>query len=79
MTNSEYEKASVQAATGESLVRAADEKIKELESALEVARERRRELVNRYDLNKCEHEWLKFPMDSLLPGREVCKKCDSMK
>lgn len=57
MTNSEYEKASVQAATGESLVRAADEKIKELESALEVARERRRELVNRYDLNKlCEHD-----------------------
>lgn len=54
MTNSEYEKASVQAATGESLIRAADEKIKELEYALEVARDRRRELVNRYDLNKPE-------------------------
>lgn len=75
MTNSEYEKASVQAATGESLVRAADEKIKELESALEVARERRRELVNRYDLNKCEHDWHNVPHTPTL----VCRTCGERK
>lgn len=38
----------------------ADAKIAELEAALIVAQEHRRELVNRGNLNKCAHEYMEF-------------------
>lgn len=41
-------------------VKAADAKIAELEAALIVAQEHRRELVNRGNLNKCAHEYVEF-------------------
>lgn len=85
MTNTEYEAASIAAAgcydrfEGEHRLKQYDEMIAQVEKTLARLQEERRELVNRYDLNKCEHEWLKSPRDSLLPGREVCKKCEAMK
>jgi hypothetical protein len=53
-------------------VKAADAKIAELESALIVAQEHRRELVNRGNLNKCVlgHYWTTEG-----PFNVVCRKC----
>ena len=39
-------------------IKKADAKIAELEAALGVAQEHRRELVNRGNLNKCAHEYV---------------------
>lgn len=61
MTNNEYEKMMVEAAlrptdngkTKESeMLRACDVYIDSLEKSLDIARERRRELINRFNLNK---------------------------
>jgi hypothetical protein len=52
MTNTEYEKASTTAANPEALLAHADEVIASIESALAVAQEARREIINRYGLNK---------------------------
>lgn len=39
-------------------IKKADAKIAELEAALRVAQEHRRELVNRGNLNKCDHDYV---------------------
>lgn len=52
MTNSEYEKLSVSAANGEAMLAHADSVIANIEAALVVAQEARREIINRYNLNK---------------------------
>lgn len=61
MTNTEYEAASIAAAgcydrfEGEHKLKQWDEQIATLEAALAKAQEARREIVNFYNLNKCEH------------------------
>lgn len=61
MTNTEYEAACITAAgcydrfEGEHKLKQWDEHIAALEAALEKAQEARREIVNFYNLNKCEH------------------------
>lgn len=58
MTNSEYEKLSVSAASGEAMLAHADSVIANIEAALVVAQEARREIINRYNLNKtCSHDY----------------------
>lgn len=63
MTNAEYEKLCVDSArkttkeVAAEAVKTLDEKIKDAEKALQHLHEARRELVNRYDLNKCAHKW----------------------
>lgn len=75
MTNQEYEAASIAAAgfydkfEGEHKLKQWDEQIATLEAALAKAQEQRREIVNKYNLNKCEHDWFFFA------GRKECKKC----
>lgn len=60
MTNTEYEAASIAAACcyerfeGEHKLKQCDEQIATLEAALAKAQEARREIVNQYNLNKCE-------------------------
>lgn len=62
MTNTEYEAASIAAAgcydrfEGEHKLKQWDEHIATLEAALAKAQEARREIVNQYNLNKCEHK-----------------------
>lgn len=64
MTNHEYEAASVAAAgcydrfEGEHKLKQWDEQIATLEAALAKAQEARREIVNQYNLNKCEHNYV---------------------
>lgn len=61
MTNTEYEAACITAAgcydrfEGEHRLKQYDEMIAQVEKTLARLQEERRELVNRYDLNKCEH------------------------
>ncbi len=58
MTNTEYEKASVEAALGQRKLAAVDAKINETEHVLVYLLHQRREIVNQYDLNKpavCHH------------------------
>lgn len=63
MTNEEYEAACITAAgcydrfEGEHKLKQWDEHIANLEAALEKAHEARREIVNFYNLNKCEHDF----------------------
>lgn len=52
MTNNEYEKICVESALGIYLLKECDKKIADLEKALTVVQEHRRELVNRFNLNK---------------------------
>lgn len=52
----------------------ADAKIAELEAALIVAQEHRRELVNRGNLNKCSHEYMEFFDEHDVPVLQ-CMKC----
>lgn len=62
MKNWEYEKLCVDSArkttkeVAAEAVKNLDEKIKDAEKALRHLQEARRELVNRYDLNRCNHE-----------------------
>lgn len=57
MTNTEYETASVQAAMGHRKLAAVDKQIEQVESTLVFLLHSRREIVNKYDLNKpkCRH------------------------
>lgn len=77
MTNSEYEAASITAAgcydrfEGEHKLKQWDEHIATLEAALEKAQEARREIVNFYNLNKCEHKRI----DCGIPYRDECLDC----
>lgn len=63
MTNAEYEKSCVTAAQqaarfeGEHKLEQCDKAIAVLEASLKRLQEERREIVNRYSLNKCEHIW----------------------
>lgn len=52
MTDREYEKACVEAATGQAWLKGADEMIEHLEKQLAEWQEYRRELINRFNLNK---------------------------
>ena len=70
MTNDQYEKDSVMRG-----LQGHDQVIHSLEEALRVANESRREYVNRYNLNKCEHDW-----DGMVDGNDNehdwrCKSC----
>lgn len=77
MTNQEYEAASISAAgcydrfEGEHKLKQIDEHIATLEAALAKAHEQRREIVNFYNLNKCEHSFVWFTV----PGGWACSKC----
>ena len=77
MTNQEYEAASITAAgcydrfEGEHKLQQWDEHIATLEAALAKAQEARREIVNFYNLNKCEH----VPGYHLSGCKEFCAKC----
>lgn len=55
-------------------IKKADAKIAEIEAALIVAQEHRRELVNRGNLNKCYHEFLQVEDER---GNQflMCMKC----
>lgn len=76
MTNSEYEAASVAAAgcyerfEGEHKLKQWDEHIATLEAALEKAHEARREIINFYNLNKCQHDYIAEHL-----GELRCRKC----
>ncbi|HDV6949868.1 hypothetical protein JSSK01_06 [Escherichia phage JSSK01] len=52
MTDREYEKACVESALGMYAIEECDKTIAELEKALSVVQEHRRELINRFNLNK---------------------------
>lgn len=52
MTNNEYEKLSVESATGESEIAWIDARIEHHLRQVDVLMERRRELINRFNLNK---------------------------
>lgn len=75
MTNNEYEKISVSAANGEAMLAHADSVIANIEAALVVAQEARREIINRYNLNKgCQHSFSDVPF-----RKPVCVKCGEFK
>ncbi len=75
MTKAEYEKLCVDSArkttkeVAAEAVKNLDEKIKDAEKALRHLQEARRELVNRYDLNKCQH---RFTVNQI---HNFCRKC----
>lgn len=52
MTNNEYEKLSVESATGESEIAWIDTYIEHYLRQVDILMERRRELINRFNLNK---------------------------
>lgn len=52
-------------------IKKADAKIAEIEAALIIAQEHRRELVNRGSLNKCAHSW-NYNQEA---RRRWCRKC----
>ena len=77
MTNQEYEAASITAAgyadkfEGEHKLKQIDEHIAAVEKTLATLNELRRETVNQYNLNKCEHSFVWFTV----PGGWACSKC----
>ncbi|EAV4649975.1 hypothetical protein K2_062 [Salmonella phage Kenya-K2] len=71
MTNSEYEKMMVESANGKFKIEAVDAQIKAHQAALDYLNEHRRELINRYDLNKCGHDFVYNHRDKCLD----CVKC----
>lgn len=83
MTNSQYEKASVEAALGQRKLAAVDAKITETENALVYLLHQRLEIVNQYDLNKkpvCEHEYIHINDLNRGPdGYDYCKRCGALK
>lgn len=80
MTNTEYEAACIAAAgcydrfEGEHKLKQIDEIIKNLETSIANLHEQRREIVNQYNLNKCEHY---FVLHACLgeTGSYFCNKC----
>ena len=52
MTNNEYEKACVESATGESEIAWIDANIERYLRQVDILMERRRELINRFNINK---------------------------
>ena len=83
MTNAEYEKLCVDSArkttreVAEQAVANLDDKIKDAEKALALPHEARRELVNRYDLNRCSHRYeIRYRED--LTGYLHRQQCDKV-
>lgn len=80
MTNSEYEAASIAAARasvkfeGEHKLKQCDKAIAVLEESLARLQAERREIVNRYDLNKCEHDWIYTMTEEGFPVYQ-CRRC----
>lgn len=80
MTNTEYEAASIAAANtaakfeGEHKLEQCDKAISVLEESLARLQAERREIVNRYDLNKCEHSFV-WHMQRDLSSKWACSKC----
>ncbi len=80
MTDQEYEAACITAAKvydrfeGEHKVRQYDEQIKMAEATLARLQADRREIINRYNLNKCEHNW-----QTLNSGLTICSVCKEVK
>ncbi len=95
MTNTEYEKASVEAALGKRKLAAVDAKITETEQALVYLLHQRREIVNQYDLNKdkpshllrslgagpktCQHDFERVSIAGLGCVSAVCRSCGMAK
>lgn len=81
MTNTEYEAASIAAAgcydrfEGEHKLKQYDEMIAQVDRTLARLQEERRELVNRYDLNKCEHDYVWHTGYA----HWYCSKCEAKK
>ncbi|HAF0508262.1 TPA: hypothetical protein G9W65_004435 [Salmonella enterica subsp. enterica serovar Typhimurium] len=81
MTNQEYEAACVTAAKvydrfeGQHKLRQIDEHIAQVEKTLVSLQEMRREIVNQYNLNKCEHDFDYNPKYM----RGQCVKCGVQK
>ncbi|EAN1947209.1 hypothetical protein IF157_21275 [Salmonella enterica subsp. enterica serovar Typhimurium] len=81
MTNQEYEAACVTAAKvydrfeGQHKLRQIDGHIAQVEKTLVSLLEMRREIVNQYNLNKCEHDFDYNPKDM----RGQCVKCGVQK
>ncbi|EAS8350361.1 hypothetical protein FFV02_22885 [Salmonella enterica] len=81
MTNQEYEEACLTAAMaydrfeGQHKLRQIDEHIAQVEKTLVSLQEMRREIVNQYNLNKCEHDFDYNPKDM----RGQCVKCGVQK
>lgn len=84
MTNAEYECSCIGAANapcrteGERKLEAKDNAIAVLEATLALMQEERREIINRYNLNKCSHAWSEFAMLGL-PVTLRCVKCGVVK
>lgn len=76
MTNTEYEKASITAANPEAALARADEVIASIEAALAVAQEARREIINRYGLNKPPEESPLAKMAALMRETGPTNECD---
>ena len=77
MTNTEYEAASIAAAgcydrfEGEHKLKQIDEHIAQVEKTLVTLNEMRREIVNQYNLNKCDHLWSALTRADVLE----CARC----
>lgn len=81
MTNEEYEAACITATKcfdrfeGEHKLQQMDEIIKNLETSLANLHEQRREIVNQYNLNKCEHDYVWHTGYA----HWYCSKCEATK
>ena len=80
MTNTEYEAACVTAAgcferfEGEHRLKQYDDMIAQVERTLDRLQVERREIINRYNLNKCEHKtWT-----DLSNGGRRCCECEEV-
>lgn len=80
MTNTEYEAASIAAAgcydrfEGEHKLKQIDEHIAQVEKTLATLNEMRREIVNQYNLNKCEHDYIYTQTEEGFPVYQ-CRRC----
>lgn len=75
MTDREYEKMMVESALGKEQIRLLDAEIEHHAQLVDSLMAHRRELINRYDLNKCEHDFDYNPKD--MCGQ--CVKCGVIK
>lgn len=81
MTNSEYESACIGAATapckteGQRKLDFLDREIANLEATMVNLLHARREIMNKYELNKCNHEFEAIINMAGLRYDSVCRKC----
>lgn len=64
---------------GELQIKEIDEKIARLEHSIAVEQERRREVINRYGLNKCKHSWIEVSNISDDSYHWLCESCGERK